>query len=68
MSKSLVMPPERVRRTLSRLAHEIIERNQGTSGIALIGLQRGGVWLAEALGDAANPFFDATKTIDPPTP
>jgi pyrimidine operon attenuation protein/uracil phosphoribosyltransferase len=32
------------------MAHEIIERNHGLSGVALVGLQRGGVWLAEALG------------------
>jgi pyrimidine operon attenuation protein/uracil phosphoribosyltransferase len=31
------------------MAHEIIERNQGLDGVALIGLQRGGVWLAESL-------------------
>jgi pyrimidine operon attenuation protein/uracil phosphoribosyltransferase len=32
------------------MAHEIIERNHGLAGVALIGLQRGGVWLAGALG------------------
>jgi len=39
-----------VRRAVTRIAHEIIERNHGLDGVALIGLQRGGVWLAEALG------------------
>jgi pyrimidine operon attenuation protein / uracil phosphoribosyltransferase len=32
------------------MAHEIIERNQGLDGLTLIGIQTGGVWLAEALG------------------
>jgi pyrimidine operon attenuation protein/uracil phosphoribosyltransferase len=32
------------------MAHEIIERNRGLAGVALVGLQRGGVWLAESLG------------------
>src|SRR5688572_25055718 len=32
------------------MAHEIIERNHGLDGVAMVGLQRGGVWLAEALG------------------
>jgi len=45
-----VLGPDDVRRAVTRMAHEIIERNQGSSGVALIGLQRGGVWLAEALG------------------
>jgi pyrimidine operon attenuation protein/uracil phosphoribosyltransferase len=39
-----------VRRAVTRIAHEIIERNHGLSGVALVGLQRGGVWLANALG------------------
>ncbi|NNE11309.1 MAG: bifunctional pyr operon transcriptional regulator/uracil phosphoribosyltransferase PyrR [Ilumatobacter sp.] len=46
-----VFGPEDVRRAATRMAHEIIERNQGLDGVGLIGLQRGGVWLAEVLGD-----------------
>ncbi len=36
-------------RILSRIAHEIIERNKGTEGICLVGIQRGGVLLASRL-------------------
>ena len=46
-----VLGPDDVRRAVTRMAHEIIERNHGLSGVALVGLQRGGVWLAELLGD-----------------
>ncbi len=49
-STKQVLGPDDVRRAITRMAHEIIERNQGIAGVALIGLQRGGVWLAEALG------------------
>lgn len=45
-----VLGPDDVRRAVTRMAHEIIERNHGLDGVALIGLQRGGVWLAESLG------------------
>jgi pyrimidine operon attenuation protein/uracil phosphoribosyltransferase len=49
-----VLGPDDVRRATTRMAHEIIERNEGLgdprSGLVLIGLQRGGVWLAELLG------------------
>jgi pyrimidine operon attenuation protein/uracil phosphoribosyltransferase len=38
-----------VRRALTRIAHEIVERNHGTDGVVLVGLQRGGVWIAEEL-------------------
>jgi pyrimidine operon attenuation protein / uracil phosphoribosyltransferase len=46
-----VLGPDDVRRAVTRMAHEIIERNRGLLGVALVGLQRGGVWLAKALGD-----------------
>ncbi len=46
-----VLGPDDVRRAVTRMAHEIIERNHGLEGVALVGLQRGGVWLAEALGN-----------------
>jgi pyrimidine operon attenuation protein/uracil phosphoribosyltransferase len=47
----LVLGPDDVRRAVTRMAHEIIERNRGLQGVALIGLQRGGVWLAKLLAD-----------------
>lgn len=44
-----VLGPDDVRRAVTRMAHEIVERNRGLDGVALLGVQRGGVWLAEAL-------------------
>lgn len=49
MPKTLVLSPERVRRTLSRLAYEVVERNRGTGNLAMVGIRRRGVALAEAL-------------------
>ena len=46
-----VLGADDVRRALTRIAHEIIERNRGLEGVVLVGLQRGGVWMADALGD-----------------
>ena len=45
-----VLGPDDVRRAATRMAHEIIERNQGLDRVALVGIQSGGVWLAEELG------------------
>ncbi|MFC0082474.1 bifunctional pyr operon transcriptional regulator/uracil phosphoribosyltransferase PyrR [Aciditerrimonas ferrireducens] len=39
-----------VERALTRMAHEIVERNRGVEGVVLLGLQGGGVPLAERLG------------------
>ena len=45
-----VLGPDDVRRAVTRMAHEIIERNRGVDGVVLIGIQQGGVWLASSLG------------------
>ncbi len=47
-----VLDREAVQRAVRRMAHEIVERNQGTEGVVLVGLVKGGVWLAKAIGDA----------------
>jgi pyrimidine operon attenuation protein/uracil phosphoribosyltransferase len=44
-----VLGPDDVRRATTRMAHEIIERNRGLVDVMVVGVQRGGVWLAEAL-------------------
>ena len=45
-----VLGPDDVRRAIIRIAHEIIERNRGLDGVVIVGVHRGGVWLAQALG------------------
>ncbi|HZY07864.1 MAG TPA: bifunctional pyr operon transcriptional regulator/uracil phosphoribosyltransferase PyrR [Ilumatobacteraceae bacterium] len=45
------MSADDVRRALTRIGHEIVERNHGTDGVVLVGLQRGGVWIADELAD-----------------
>ncbi|MEY4229756.1 MAG: pyrimidine operon regulatory protein/uracil phosphoribosyltransferase, partial [Actinomycetota bacterium] len=47
-----VMSADDVRRAIIRIGHEIVERNHGTQGVVLVGLQRGGVWIAEQLAKA----------------
>jgi pyrimidine operon attenuation protein/uracil phosphoribosyltransferase len=44
-----VLRSDDVSRALTRISHEIVERNRGLDGVVLVGLQRGGVWLAERL-------------------
>ncbi len=43
------MSPERVERTLSRLAYEVVERNRGAADLEIFGIQRSGAIVAEAL-------------------
>ena len=49
VEKSQLMSAAEIDRTLQRLAHEILEQNQGTSNVVLIGIRRRGVPLAERL-------------------
>ncbi|MEO5723538.1 MAG: bifunctional pyr operon transcriptional regulator/uracil phosphoribosyltransferase PyrR [Ilumatobacteraceae bacterium] len=44
-----VLSADDVRRALTRIAHEIAERNHGTEALVVVGLQRGGVWIAHEL-------------------
>jgi pyrimidine operon attenuation protein/uracil phosphoribosyltransferase len=48
-ARSRVMTAADVRRAIRRISHEIIERNQGLEGVALVGLQTGGVPLAHRI-------------------
>jgi pyrimidine operon attenuation protein / uracil phosphoribosyltransferase len=47
-----VMGAADVQRAVRRIAHEIVERNQGLDNVVVLGVREGGVWLAEALANA----------------
>lgn len=47
--KSQIMDEAAVGRALRRIAHEIIEKNNGVENVCLIGIRRRGVPLAEAI-------------------
>jgi pyrimidine operon attenuation protein/uracil phosphoribosyltransferase len=49
-SKPPLMSASEIERTLVRLAHEIVEKNNGVENLALVGIKRRGVPLAERLG------------------
>ena len=46
---SVVMDAERISRTLTRIAHEIVERNKGVEALALVGIRTRGVHIARRL-------------------
>lgn len=48
--KAQLMSASEIERTLVRLAHEIVEKNGGVSGLAFVGIRRRGVPLAQRLG------------------
>jgi pyrimidine operon attenuation protein/uracil phosphoribosyltransferase len=52
VARKRVMDADAVRRAVTRIAHEIIERNAGLDDVVLVGLQTGGVDLARSLAEA----------------
>ncbi len=48
--KAQLMSASEIERTLVRLAHEIIEKNNGATDLGLVGVRRRGVPLAQRLG------------------
>ena len=48
--KGRIMSASEIERTLVRLAHEIVEKNNGVENLTLIGIKRRGVPLANRLG------------------
>ena len=43
MANRVVMSADDVRGAITRIGHEIVERNHGLDGVVPVGLQRGGV-------------------------
>jgi pyrimidine operon attenuation protein/uracil phosphoribosyltransferase len=61
MAKKIIMSAEDIKRTLARIAHEIIENNKSTEHLVLVGMRTRGVPLAKRL--AANiESFEGKKT------
>lgn len=49
IDKSVIMDEAAIRRALTRIAHEIIERNKGVEDCLVVGIKTRGVYLAERL-------------------
>jgi pyrimidine operon attenuation protein/uracil phosphoribosyltransferase len=52
--KNLLMSASEIQRTLVRLAHEVMEKNNGVEGLALVGIRRRGVPLAQRIAKVIN--------------
>lgn len=56
MQKAIVMDEQQIRRALSRIAHEIIERNKGTENLVIVGIRTRGIDLARRLAERIRQF------------
>lgn len=51
LEKARILDQEGIRRALTRIAHEIVEKNKGVQDIILVGIRRRGVPLAKRLAE-----------------
>jgi pyrimidine operon attenuation protein/uracil phosphoribosyltransferase len=63
MDPRQIMTAEEIRRAIVRVSHEIVERQSGTEGLVLVGIQRRGVPFATRLAVAIAEHEDATVPV-----
>jgi len=63
MSEKIVMTAEDIRRTLARIAHEIIEHNKSTERLMLVGLHTRGVPLAQRLAESIGKYENSRLAV-----
>ena len=63
MSRKILMTASDIKRTLARIAHEIIEQNKASEDLVLIGIQTRGVPLARRLAGLIESFENLKLSI-----
>ncbi|EDS77870.1 bifunctional pyrimidine regulatory protein PyrR uracil phosphoribosyltransferase [Clostridium novyi A str. 4552] len=61
--KSILLDEKAIKRTLTRIAHEIIEKNKGVENIVLLGIQRRGVPIARRIATLIEQFEDVKVEV-----
>ena len=63
MSDKVILNGADIRRAVTRIAHEIVERNHGCDGLTLIGIHTRGVPLANRIAASINYFEQANIPV-----
>lgn len=63
LRRAIVMDADQIRRTIMRIAHEIVERNKGVAELILVGIRNRGVPLAERIAEAIERFEGITVPV-----
>src|SRR3954453_15337668 len=56
MTERVLLDSEGMRRAIFRMSHEIVEQNDGTDGLVIVGLRTRGVPIAQRIKDAIASF------------
>src|SRR5699024_7026054 len=60
----VLMDNKAIQRAITRLSHEIIEKNKGVKGLVLIGIHTRGVPLAKRIAENIEKFENEKITVD----
>ena len=58
--KARILDKETIKRSLSRIAHEILERNKGVDELCVVGIRTRGAYLAKRIVDCINKIEGAS--------
>ncbi|MYL33069.1 bifunctional pyr operon transcriptional regulator/uracil phosphoribosyltransferase PyrR [Pontibacillus yanchengensis] len=61
--KAIVLDDAAIRRALTRIAHEILEKNKGVEGLTLVGIKTRGVPLAKRLAEKIAQIEGVTLSV-----
>ena len=51
MKTKVLLDKKAIERTVNRMTHEILEKNEGSSALSLIGIRTSGIYLANRIQD-----------------
>jgi len=61
--KAIVLDEQAIRRALTRIAHEIIEKNKGIENLVLIGIKTRGIYIAKRLAERIQQIEDVSVPV-----
>lgn len=61
--KAKILDSETVNRSITRIAHEILEKNKGTKDLCLVGIRNRGVYLAKRLAQCIKGIEQASVPV-----
>ena len=62
-NEQIVLTADDMRRARTRIAHEVVERNQGADGLMLVGIHRRGVPIAKRIAAAIASFEETEPPV-----
>lgn len=62
--KAEIMDEKGIQRAITRIAHEIIERNKGVENVILVGIKTRGIYLAKRLSSKIKSIEDVNIDVD----